>query len=431
MGKASLTDRLCFVLFFVVAARFAWALSDVFNLPEEDGCLGESVFVSEDNFGESGQRRTHREVIKPPQQQCLRYGMTEAEVQKTLAEDAYCSDYRAVSAHEARSILRAVEAYLPRFRDDNVRTVVYRVTQSKEGQAVSSPILIGCFHRQIGLLDAFWVRNGTPSPLIMAFGKGTFESALLSISVGEVLDSVFEKLGVRSPTAYEQDAVGVWCVRYVYDIANCPATIWVDGATATVRKVELAGAYWRIRTQHPSGESLDLCTVDEIVKYACSILGKKGDTPDGGTTSGEVETLLRISHSLRLQIIQCSEDEKLISLCRRRHRILRRLLEVLQKGAQESCMDTLQVALAEEQLKRFQCEYAQPLFMCFRGDTVDVAPYLAEHRRVAERCGRLARQAYYKGLIDIDRFYEILLLLGPPRSRLTPENVAKPRIGGA
>ena len=79
--------------------------------PAEDGCVGESIFISEDSFGERGQRRTSREVIKPPPQQYLRYGMTEVEVQKSLSDDAYCSDYRAVFPNEAAAMIRFLESW--------------------------------------------------------------------------------------------------------------------------------------------------------------------------------------------------------------------------------------------------------------------------------------------------------------------------------
>lgn len=72
---------------------------------------GESIFISEDSFGERGQRRTSREVIKPPPQQYLRYGMTEVEVQKSLSDDAYCSDYRAVFPNEAAAMIRFLESW--------------------------------------------------------------------------------------------------------------------------------------------------------------------------------------------------------------------------------------------------------------------------------------------------------------------------------
>ncbi len=429
MERVCLTKRIGFVVFFIGVARLTWALSDVFNLPAEDGCVGESIFISEDSFGERGQRRTSREVIKPPPQQYLRYGMTEAEVQKSLSDDAYCSDYRAVFPNEAAAILHVIKVYLPSLQDDNVRAVVYRATQSKDGQTASSPILIGLFHKQLGLLDAFWVRNGADSPLITAFGKGRFEDTFLSIAVGEVLDSVFRKLGVRSPTSYEQDSVGVWCVRYVYDIANCPAIIWVDGATATVRKVELSGAHWRTGRQRPIKESLDTSAMREIVEYGCALFEEREGKSTVGSISDEIEALSRRSRQLHLRLLLCSDDEMAATLCKQRVQVLQRLVALLGKRDLDSYTDMLRVALMDEHLKRFQCEYAHLLFAYFPGEAVERSPYLLGHQRAAVRCVRLAKQAYDRGLIDDNRFYRILLLLEPPCPRLPKEGCLQVKSG--
>ena len=40
MERVCLAKRIGFVVFFVGVARLTWALSDVFNLPAEDGCVG-------------------------------------------------------------------------------------------------------------------------------------------------------------------------------------------------------------------------------------------------------------------------------------------------------------------------------------------------------------------------------------------------------
>ena len=416
MQRVCLSKRGWLLLGLVGIARLAWALSDLLDLPPQKGCIGDSTFIIAGNVLEDNQKRICT-IKYPLPQECLKVGMTEADVQSALSKDVYCSGYRAVSASERKSILRSIKAYLPTVPDDEILVQVYRDVTSKDDKSSKSSLLVVYFRKDAGLMDAFWVYRRIGSPQVSAFGGGAFEDRFRTIGVGETLDSVSEKLGERLPDSYEQDALGVWCVRYGYDIAGWPATIWIDGATATVRKTAFLCGYRNPKEHRVNEKEQNVHTISEIVDHVCKLLERGSVVHENDSHAKTVEALLQAKQYLRLQLMKCSDNEEVTTLCKRYVQVMQRLIDLSTKGRQGSCVEELQRALLNEELERFQCEYANWLFSYFSDDTVDVAPYLLEHQYAAERCVRLAMQAYNKGLISQTRLCDILLLLERPLVR--------------